>query len=178
MVTQHNYRGFTIKGSYIADMSGLKVLSTAEVQLNNNMNFRMSTRIIGDNYEKTQAYQCKIMQNLVDYYVKYLDTGREQIKNRLEREAADIDPFYVECINNPRYYWDLWFIDALDRGVSFDLAVLGREIMREDYQHQWEGLSVEVGPVAWEKMIEQALNDPSTVEKRWSHLMKTDGLRI
>lgn len=35
------------------------------------------------------------------------------------------------------YPWDRWEEHARTRGVSVDLAQLGREVMREAYQHQW-----------------------------------------
>lgn len=57
-------------------------------------------------------------------------------------------------------------------GVSKELAALGRSLMREAYQHNWdEHLCTEAG---WndrgEKMIQLARQTPQKAEKRWRQM--------
>ena len=79
-----------------------------------------------------------------------------------------------------QYPWDYWQRMALERGVSEDLATLGRSLMREAYQHSWgERLRSLCG---WNdegrRMIALALKSPKTAKQRWSWLMETDGQRV
>jgi hypothetical protein len=68
---------------------------------------------------------------------------------------------------------------ALEDGVDEDLAGLGRSLIREADQHNWdERLRNECG---WaddgQAMLELALKKPEEARKRWQHLMETDGER-
>jgi hypothetical protein len=61
--------------------------------------------------------------------------------------------------------------------VPEDLASLGRETMREAFQHGWiEALQVVCG---WndggKRMIRLALRSPKRARKRWKRLLSTDG---
>ena len=62
-----------------------------------------------------------------------------------------------------QYPWDFWEKRALARGVPGELASLGRAVMREAYQHQWESLLRAL--CGWEDegeaMIELALSGPA-----------------
>lgn len=78
------------------------------------------------------------------------------------------------------YPWDAWQSMALLRGVPKELAGLGREIMREAYQHAWsERLRLLCG---WgdegRRMMVLALRAPETARRRWEWLMETDGQRV
>jgi hypothetical protein len=73
--------------------------------------------------------------------------------------------------------WDEWREQATAAGVPNDLAVLGRAVIREAYQHNWSPeLQTECG---WDDdgdaMIELALRDPTHAHRRWSLLLDTDG---
>lgn len=77
------------------------------------------------------------------------------------------------------YPWDEWQARARAAGVVEELAVLGRAVIREAYQHDWsDELQRECG---WdddgEAMIELALRDRSGAARRWRQLMETDGGR-
>jgi hypothetical protein len=77
------------------------------------------------------------------------------------------------------YPWDYWEKRALAAGVAKELAGLGRLVMREAHQHAWdERLQSLCG---WNdrggRMIGLALRSPATAEKRWQHLLETDGHR-
>lgn len=77
------------------------------------------------------------------------------------------------------YPWDDWEKAALAAGVPKDLTSLGRETMREAYQHGWiEALQVLCG---WndggKRMIRLALRSPEKARKRWKRLLSTDGYR-
>ena len=79
-----------------------------------------------------------------------------------------------------QYPWDYWQKMALERGVSEELATLGRSLMREASQHSWgERLRSLCG---WNdegrRMIALALRSPKTAKQRWSWLMETDGQRV
>lgn len=77
------------------------------------------------------------------------------------------------------YPWDDWEQRALEGGVSKELASLGRAVMREAYQHQWEPkLQALCG---WEDegetMIRLALEMPAQARYIWQKLLDTDGCR-
>lgn len=78
------------------------------------------------------------------------------------------------------YPWDVWQGMAQWRGVSEELAVLGRAVMREAYQHAWcERFCSLCG---WNdegrRMIALALRSPETACLRWEWLLETDGQRV
>lgn len=78
-----------------------------------------------------------------------------------------------------QYPWDHWQTAALAAVVPAELASLGRSVMREAHQHAWsERLKSLCG---WndkgKRMIRLALRSPKTADKRWRHLLDTDGLR-
>ena len=78
-----------------------------------------------------------------------------------------------------QYPWDFWDKRALSVGVSKELATLGRAVMREAYQHQWEPqLQAFCG---WEDegkaMIELANRLPEAAAFAWRKLLDTDGCR-
>ena len=73
--------------------------------------------------------------------------------------------------------WDEWQGRARAAGLAEELAMLGRAVIREAYQHTWSAeLQRECG---WDDdgdaMIELALRDPARAARRWSWLMETDG---
>ena len=78
-----------------------------------------------------------------------------------------------------RYAWDRWQAEALQAGLSDELAQLGRAVMREAVQHDWSPvLQRECG---WhdrgQVMLIQALHHGETTAQRWQHLLETDGER-
>ena len=78
------------------------------------------------------------------------------------------------------YPWDHWFTWAIEDGVPEDLAQLGRCVIREADQHNWDrDLLIECG---WgdsgAAMIQRALSDPEAARKRWDYLMEADGERV
>jgi hypothetical protein len=77
------------------------------------------------------------------------------------------------------YPWDRWQQKALAAGVSPELAELGRAVMREAYQHNWEErLKMLCG---WNDhgrcIMQQALHTPAVVKQRWQRMLDTDGYR-
>ena len=78
-----------------------------------------------------------------------------------------------------RYAWDRWQTQALAAGLSEDLAGLGRAVMREAVQHDWEPLlKLECG---WgdggQALLERALREGVPLAARWRELLATDGER-
>lgn len=77
------------------------------------------------------------------------------------------------------YPWDDWQRRAVAAGVPADLATLGRAVMREAYQHQWETSLQEL--CGWEDdgaaMIELVLKTPEGARFVWKNLLETDGCR-
>lgn len=65
------------------------------------------------------------------------------------------------------------------RGVEKSLANLGRAVMREAYQHQWEESLQQL--CGWdddgEAMIGLALSMPEPARYIWQKLLDTDGCR-
>ena len=77
------------------------------------------------------------------------------------------------------YPWDRWQRKALAAGVAPELADLGRAVMREAYQHDWDKrLKMLCG---WNDhgrcIIQQALHCPAVVRQRWQRMLDTDGYR-
>ncbi len=77
------------------------------------------------------------------------------------------------------YPWDDWERWALAQRLDRDLAALARLTIREAYQHQWSDRLKSL--CGWRddggRMLRLALRSPKTAEKRWQHLLDTDGLR-
>jgi hypothetical protein len=69
----------------------------------------------------------------------------------------------------PVYDWDYWHRRAVAAGVDPELAELGREIHRENYQHDW-GMRVDE-----EAMIRLAKEDPQGTRVRWRAMLDQDG---
>jgi hypothetical protein len=95
------------------------------------------------------------------------------------RRPLDVfDCEVLDCVYG-HYPWDDWERDALAAGVPKDLAGLGRLTVREAYQHGWDDRLKSL--CGWydqgRRMIRLALHSPGTAEKRWQHLLDTDGLR-
>lgn len=73
--------------------------------------------------------------------------------------------------------WDEWEARARASGVTEELVLLGRAVIREANQHCWSAqLQRECG---WDDdgdaMIELALRDPARAKRRWSWLLDSDG---
>jgi hypothetical protein len=78
-----------------------------------------------------------------------------------------------------QYPWDDWKKRALERGLDEDLAIRGREVMREAYQHQWDRILMWL--CGWEDegsaMLELAQAAPKSARLIWRKLLATDGGR-
>jgi hypothetical protein len=111
------------------------------------------------------------MQNELDAFRKTRPT--------MKKFRRPMDIFAnLDCVYG-QYPWDDWERDALAAGVPKDLAGLGRLTVREAYQHGWDDRLKSL--CGWydqgRRMIKLALRSPATAEKRWRHLLDTDGLR-
>ena len=77
------------------------------------------------------------------------------------------------------YPWDFWQLRACERGLSPDLSGLGRAVMREAHQHQWEPFLQWL--CGWEDrgeaMIALALVSLEQAARMWRKLLVTDGGR-
>lgn len=78
------------------------------------------------------------------------------------------------------YPWDKWERCALQLGVLEELAMLGRAVYREAYQHSWsEDLQAECGWMdGGRAMIVLALLKPQESQRRWRYLLDSDGERV
>ncbi len=78
-----------------------------------------------------------------------------------------------------QYPWDDWQRWAQARGLDADLAGLGRQVIREAYNHGWEERLLSL--CGWRddgrRMLALALRSPMTATKRWQRLLDTDGYR-
>ena len=87
-------------------------------------------------------------------------------------------PHDLQC-EYGRYPWDAWERRALAAGVPKELAGVGRQTMREAYNHGWTDKLKSL--CGWcdegRRMIKLALRSPQTAEKRWKRLLDTDGGR-
>lgn len=97
-------------------------------------------------------------------------------------KGAELDIFSMARQAPGEYPWDHWRQLALERGVPAILASLGRDVMREHFNHAWpDYLAVEVSmhhPSAPRRMIEGALNRPEATGARWTWLLNSDGERV
>ena len=119
--------------------------------------------------------QYRSQRDLVD---RWLD---EEIE-RLDRDCGEpmpdgLDPLRPD--SEGQYVWDRWQAQALEAGLSQDLAGLGRAVMREAVHHAW---TVELkASCGWrdngQAMRAWALRDGAAAAQRWRHLLETDGLR-
>ena len=77
------------------------------------------------------------------------------------------------------FAWCEWCERALLRGLDEELAVLGRAVMREAFQHSWDiKLQEECGLIDdGAAMLDLAFSDPAKANERWEYLLQTDGLR-
>jgi len=77
------------------------------------------------------------------------------------------------------YPWDGWEQFALAQGVPASLAGLGRAVIREAWQHDWD--EVMCALCGWRddgsRMLDLALRDPVLAQARWSQWLETDGGR-
>lgn len=77
------------------------------------------------------------------------------------------------------YPWDRWERWAMEQGLHRTLAGLGRSVIREAYQHQWDPHLKSL--CGWrddgQRMLEVALRRPAVAVARWSRLLTTDGGR-
>ena len=100
--------------------------------------------------------------------------------------AADVQPVRLTPLDErvlacsfAHYPWDDWERHALDASVPKELAGLGRAVMREAYQHGWEGWLQSV--CGWSDdgaaLLALALRSPKAARRQWDVLMRTDGLR-
>ena len=94
----------------------------------------------------------------------------------IDRPASQLQPVHAPC-KPGSYPWDFWETRAIEAGLPEELAILGRAVMREAHQHNWNPhLQAECG---WldngEQMLELATSEPHKAKKRWEHLLETDG---
>lgn len=93
-------------------------------------------------------------------------------------EYRKLSRSYQACAPG-EFAWDDWETWAIEAGVPEDLAKLGRDMIREAYQHSWpDDRMAECG---WNDngvaMLELALMQPEVARKRWAFLLETDGDR-
>ncbi|WNL48358.1 hypothetical protein RKE25_22765 (plasmid) [Dyella sp. BiH032] len=96
-------------------------------------------------------------------------------------KGAELDIFSMASLAPRQYPWDHWERIAIERGVSEEMASLGRAVMREHYQHSWDRFGDEVSmhdAHAPRRMIDQALVNPEACRARWTWLLATDGDRV
>lgn len=109
-----------------------------------------------------------------------LETWVDSEMRYLQAEPAPVEDLsHLRPDAEGRYGWDRWQTAALAAGLSEDLAGLGRAVMREAVQHDWEPrLKLECGwGDAGQAMLAAALADGAAVATRWQQLLDTDGER-
>lgn len=90
-----------------------------------------------------------------------------------------LDPRRVLGCAYGHYPWDDWQRWAQSRGLAADLAGLGRQIIREAYQHDWpDNLRSLCGwrDDGW-ALLAFALAAPQRARRQWETILRTDGLR-
>jgi hypothetical protein len=76
---------------------------------------------------------------------------------------------------HPRFEWDDWEEDALERGMNKELASLGRSVYREAIQHAWPwSLRVVCVEPTLSDMLVKA---PEMAKQFYETMLATDGFR-
>ena len=91
-----------------------------------------------------------------------------------------LNPGFDVCACSFGHYpWDDWERFALARGLDADLAGQARLLIREAYNHAWEGWLQSL--CGWsddgQALLAFALRAPERARWCWERLMDTDGLR-
>ena len=114
----------------------------------------------------------------LEFFRQGLDSGVAQLRRELP-PPLDVERARLRPDLQGAYAWDRWQEFARAAGLAPELAILGRAVMREAVQHDWnEPLKLECGWLdGGQTMLVQALADGPAVEARWRHLLQTDGER-
>lgn len=76
----------------------------------------------------------------------------------------------------PCWEWDLWEANAIKRGMSPEMANLGRAVIREAGQHSW---CPQLRCLCSEEVLEGLLiRSPGLAKRLCTVLLETDGLRF
>jgi hypothetical protein len=76
----------------------------------------------------------------------------------------------------PCWEWDLWEREAIERGMSKEMACLGRAVIREAGQHAW---CPQLRCLCSEEVLEPLLlRSPELAKRLCAVLLETDGLRF
>ena len=116
----------------------------------------------------------------VDEVSKLAFTAEDQVDRALELlQGAGESTRWHSPDAQGDYAWDRWEAQALEAGLDKDLAGLGRAVMREAVQHDWDSdLKAECGWLdAGQAMQKLGLRDGEAANKRWRYLLQTDGER-
>jgi len=76
----------------------------------------------------------------------------------------------------PGWEWDIWERQAIERGMSPEMATLGRAVIREAGQHSW---CPQLRCLCSEEVLEELLiRAPDLAKRLCAVLLETDGLRF
>lgn len=67
--------------------------------------------------------------------------------------------------------WDDWKIEAISAGIPEDLAQLGHDVLRKNYERGW---GMEDGELTVGDMIAIAVEAPDLARRRWTQLLTRD----
>ena len=99
--------------------------------------------------------------------------------NARRRRPMDVLRSHVLQCTYGHYPWDDWERWARACGLDADLAGQGRLLIREAFQHNWDGWLKSV--CGWrddgQALLAHALRAPKAALRQWNILMRTDGLR-
>jgi hypothetical protein len=101
-------------------------------------------------------------------------------KNGASPPPPKLDLHFDVCASTFGHYpWDDWERFALARGLDAETAGLGRLLIREAFNHGWEGWLQSL--CGWnddgQALLAFALRSPEKAQWCFSRLMDTDGLR-
>jgi hypothetical protein len=115
----------------------------------------------------------------LDFFRHQLDSGLERLRRECPRVPRHEELDRLRPDAQGRYAWDRWQVQAIEAGLDPDLAGLGRAVMREAVQHDWNAhLKAECGWLdAGQAMLARALADGPAASERWDYLLHTAGGR-
>jgi hypothetical protein len=93
-----------------------------------------------------------------------------------KKAKSGLTAFWEDSPPPPRFEWEWWEQEALERGLDKDLAALGRAVLREALQHNW---SPQLRVLCCAEVLDELLvNAPRQARRLYAVLLETDGLRV
>jgi hypothetical protein len=120
-------------------------------------------------------------EEVFDRVVYFPGQGRERVEHRVNMLSSI--GYKTRSVEMPlehfdsNHRWDVFLAYAMAYDIPFDLAMLGRECIRNACEHNWNVELQNRHHLAenGKKMIQFALREPLKAQEIWSCLIRTNG---